>query len=140
MAEGGLIDIVEPAIPPLSTEPNAFLMAVAVMAVIAAGFTLVCLYRRHRATAWVARLSKGYQQGRHDARASAFLLAAGMIKQLGLHEIAPNTPPKKIEAGAWRVFAEQLSILRYEPDARATPAEMAALFDRARLWIAAAQC
>lgn len=139
MADAVLADIVEPAASPLAGEANYLLIAAAVLMIVVA-LVLVRHVRRRRATAWVARLRAEHERGRRDVRETAFLLAAGLRRKLGMPGIDAGTPPRGVEAAAWRMFADRLSALRYEAGTAATPGEMASLFDSAERWIAEARC
>ena len=140
MADAVLVDIVEPAASPLAGGANYPLIAAAVVLTIVVALVLVRYVRRRRATAWVARLRTEHERGRRDARETAFLLAAGLRRKLGMSGINAGIPPKGVEAAAWRMFADRLSALRYEAGATATPGEMASLFDCTERWIAEARC
>lgn len=140
MADAVLVDIVELAAPPIAEEANYFLIAAAVILSVIVALVLVRYLRRRRATLWIARLRTEHERGRRDARETAFLLAAGLQRKLGMHGIDAGLPPKGVEAAAWRIFAERLSALRYEAGASATPGEMAMLFDATKRWIAEARC
>lgn len=139
MADAVLADIVEPAASALAGGANYLLIAAAVLTIVVA-LVLVRHVRRRRATAWVARLRAEHERGRRDARETAFLLAVGLHRKLGMHGIDAGIPPKGVEAAAWRVFADRLSALRYEAETTATPGEMASLFDSAERWIAKVRC
>lgn len=140
MADAVLADIVEPAASPLAGDANYPLIAAAVVLTIVVALVLVRYVRRRRATAWVARLRAEHERGRRDARETAFLLAAGLRRQLGMPGIDAGIPPKGAEAAAWRMFADRLSALRYEAGTTATPGEMASLFDCTERWIAEVRC
>lgn len=139
MADAVLADIVEPAASPLAGDANYPLIAAAILTIIVA-LVLVRHIRRRRATAWVAHLRAEHERGRRDARETAFLLAAGLRRQLGMPGIDAGIPPRGVDAAAWRMFADRLSALRYEAGTAATPGEMASLFDCTERWIAEARC
>ncbi len=140
MADVVLVDIVEPAASPLAGDANYPLISAAVILPIIGAVVLVRYVRRRRATVWIAHLRTEHELGRRDARETAFLLATGLRRQLGMSGIDAGIPPKGVEAAAWRMFADRLSELRYEAETTVTPGEMAALFDCTERWIAKVRC
>jgi len=136
-----LIDIVEPAPPPVAEHAPAFAAAGVVLA-LALAVVAVAWWVRGRKKRQVQkrlrRLKQALQDGSLAEHELAYRLAAELRGRFGLNRLGAAPVPACLESGreeAWADFVERLDALRYRPAHALERAEALRLVADAERWV-----
>jgi hypothetical protein len=138
MNPGGLIDIINPAPPPLLVTATYWgLWAALLLALL--GVAGGALWWRCRARRTVRRsmrqLQAKFHQGVLDERSAAYQIADSLRAYLKLAQLSAAVPPGLSPAArsGWVVLISQLDQLRYQPGSTLDAAQWAALWQQVGL-------
>jgi hypothetical protein len=148
MNEGVALKQLADILPPPAPHNLSWLLAVATIVAIVVAVVLVWLVKRRRsgtqtspardAQQRLAALRAAWQARTLSDREAAYRLATVLRLGLSLPQLAPHARPSAVDdAAAWYDTLKELQTLRYRNQSSATLSPQC--FDRAALWLAAAQ-